>query len=246
MIKVVVVDDQNSIREFLRSYLAKIPGIYVVGTASNGTEAIRMVKKYLPDLVLMDIEMPLMNGIEATQIISRYFTQTKTLLLTSKEEKQLLTLALQAGARGYILKTAKSKDIDKIIHLTIGGYFQFGPIKNQYNYSNVTTKFNKTSKLALANFHTGKTLNEINKNILEIEKVVELQQDTISKLLLLREYDRRNNSLFQEKLLNFAMQISLKPTTSQLYFGRGDALFIMGFVLGIMTALLVIVTYLII
>jgi DNA-binding NarL/FixJ family response regulator len=128
MTKVVVVDDQCSVRETLKDYLATEPDIEIVGFADNGKAAIQQVEEFLPDIVLMDIEMPVMDGLTATQIISERFVSTKVLLLTMKDDKRELTKALEVGAWGYILKNTNPKDISNIIRLTLQGYYQVGPV----------------------------------------------------------------------------------------------------------------------
>jgi DNA-binding NarL/FixJ family response regulator len=132
MIRLILVDDQNSIKEFLKMRLEKIPEISIVGFASNGKEAVALVEKLEPDVVLMDLEMPHMNGIEATKIISAGSSKAKILLLTTRNEKQLLDLARQAGASGYIFKSADAGDLGDVIHLASKGYYQFGPFLNKH------------------------------------------------------------------------------------------------------------------
>lgn len=136
MTKIIIVDDQISIREFLKVNLATEPDFQVVGWAEDGQSAITQVETHQPEIVLMDIEMPNMDGIVATQIISQQFPSTKILLFTSRDDRKQLNLALQAGARGYILKNTSPQDIAHIIRLTEKGFFQIGPILTDWNYGN--------------------------------------------------------------------------------------------------------------
>ena len=138
MTKIIIVDDQNTIREFLKLHLANEPDIQIVGVAENGEAAIKKVEESQPDIVLMDIEMPTMDGIVATQVISQRFPATRVILLTSKDNRQQLNLALKAGARGYILKNTSSEDIGNIVRLAAKGFFQFGPILTDWNHSDST------------------------------------------------------------------------------------------------------------
>lgn len=137
MTTVLIVDDLSSIREFLKVNLSSEPDIEIVGLADNGDRAIAQVEEYQPDVVLMDIDMPgsRIDGIQATEKIAQRFSQTKVLLLTSQDDRQQLHLALQVGARGYILKNTSVKDIADIIRLTQKGFFQIGPILGNWNGS---------------------------------------------------------------------------------------------------------------
>lgn len=136
MTTVLIVDDLSSIREFLKVNLSSEPDIEIVGLADNGDRAIAQVEEYQPDVVLMDIDMPgRIDGIQATEKIAQRFPQTRVLLLTSQDDRQQLHLALQVGARGYILKNTSVKDIADIIRLAQKGFFQIGPILGNWNGS---------------------------------------------------------------------------------------------------------------
>ena len=239
MIRVVIVDDQKTVREYLDTYLSEIHEISVVGLATNGREAIAVVEECLPDVVLMDIEMPLMDGIEATKKISKHFNHPKILLLTSKEDKQLLDCALQAGAKGYILKTANSKDLDKIIHLTNRGYFQFGPTFKHRNYnesgvsvSEIYQTSNKSSSLITHNID--RAVLNIVEHISQIETDMEIQLDEIYKLSSshssIKQIDKP--SLFPINLSGFRLNIDCN-FIQKLKNLKQDELFVLGFILGV-------------
>ena len=136
MTTVLIVDDLSSIREFLKINLSSEADIQVVGLADNGQAAVAQVGEHQPDIILMDIEMPgTIDGIEATKIIARRFPGSRVLLLTSQDDQQQLNSALEAGARGYILKNTSVKDIATIIRLTEKGFFQIGPILGNWDGS---------------------------------------------------------------------------------------------------------------
>ena len=140
MTRIIIVDDQNSIREFLKINLSSEVDIEVVGMADNAQSAIAQTGEHQPDLVLMDIEMPGdIDGIDATKIITQRFSDTKVLLFTSQDDRIQLNRALEAGARGYILKNTSVKDISNIIRLTEKGFFQIGPIFGNWNGSGVNS-----------------------------------------------------------------------------------------------------------
>ncbi len=102
--KVVICDDQAIIRDGLELLLKLDREIEIVGKASDGAEAVEQVRKQLPDLVLMDLKMPVMNGIEATAKIRACCPDTKILVVTTFDDDQWLFDALRAGAAGYLLK----------------------------------------------------------------------------------------------------------------------------------------------
>src|SRR3990172_11642520 len=104
MIRVLVVDDHAILRDGIRSILESQEDIIVVGEASNGEEALDFVSKVIPDIVLMDISMPKMNGLEATRLITEQFPQVKVLILTQHDNREYIAPALGAGASGYVLK----------------------------------------------------------------------------------------------------------------------------------------------
>ncbi|OGO23059.1 MAG: hypothetical protein A2Z28_08700 [Chloroflexi bacterium RBG_16_51_9] len=110
-IKVLVVDDHTIVRDGICTLLALAGDIEVVGEAANGNEALKMVEKTEPDVVLMDISMPIMDGLEATRRICREFPRTKVLVLTQYDDKEYVFPIIQAGASGFISKVASSSEL---------------------------------------------------------------------------------------------------------------------------------------
>jgi two-component system, NarL family, nitrate/nitrite response regulator NarL len=110
-ITVLLTDDHAIVREGLRSTLSEFPDIQIVGEARDGLEAVEKVKALAPNVVLMDINMPRMNGIEATRRIRKNFPATKILVVTVEDSGQHVSQMLQAGADGYVLKDASACDL---------------------------------------------------------------------------------------------------------------------------------------
>ncbi len=127
MIKVLVVDDQKTIREYLKSLIQKETDLEVVGVADNGKTAILEVAKLHPDVVLIDMEMPEMDGIHATRIISERFPKTKVLVLSGYDNYQYIQDSINAGAIGYLLKDASPEELRDSIRLIDKGYSQLAP-----------------------------------------------------------------------------------------------------------------------
>jgi Response regulator containing a CheY-like receiver domain and an HTH DNA-binding domain len=103
-IKVLIADDHRDFRRVVREFLDRMPNVSVVGEAINGGEAVEKVEQLFPDVVLMDIAMPQMNGLEATRIIKQRWPETKVLIATTYDDPTYRLQALEARADGYILK----------------------------------------------------------------------------------------------------------------------------------------------
>ncbi len=110
-IRVLVVDDHTIVRDGICALLALIGDIEVVGEAANGSEAMRMVKELAPDVVLMDMAMPIMGGLEATRRICKEFPGTRVLVLTQYDDKEYVFPVIEAGASGFISKAAASSEL---------------------------------------------------------------------------------------------------------------------------------------
>ncbi len=121
MIKVLICDDQDIVREGLQRILESDAEIRVVGLAQNGLEALESIPLSQPDLVLMDLKMPVMNGILATRKISEQFPQVRVLVLTTYDDDEWLFDAVRAGAKGYLLKDRPRADLIRAIKGTIEG-----------------------------------------------------------------------------------------------------------------------------
>ncbi len=111
MIRVLVVDDHAILRDGIRSLLESQEDVIVVGEADNGVDAIELVRKTQPNVVLMDISMPRMNGLETTRILKEQFPHVKVLILTQHDSREYITPALQAGAEGYVLKRSGRREL---------------------------------------------------------------------------------------------------------------------------------------
>ena len=116
IIKILLADDQRLVREGIKAILKHEPEIKVVGTAQDGQSAIAQVKKLQPDIVLIDIEMPKMNGITATRYICRCLPHTKVIVLTSHNNDDYLAQAIEAGASGYLLKNSLLHELTQAIY----------------------------------------------------------------------------------------------------------------------------------
>jgi len=123
-IRVLVVDDQELVREGIASLLVIQPGIEVVGTAEDGQGAVDMTEDLEVDVILMDVMMPGMDGIEATAVIMEQKPDVKILMLTTLEDEEKIMKSLQAGACGYLLKDILAPDLAQTIRMVSRGIFQ--------------------------------------------------------------------------------------------------------------------------
>ena len=127
MIRLLLVDDQELVCQGLKAMLSLESDLEIVGIANNGQDAIEQVKILKPDIVLMDIRMPVIDGREATKIICQRFPDSKVLVLSTFDENKYIAQSIQAGARGYLLKNMPSEELVQAIRSVYRGYSQMGP-----------------------------------------------------------------------------------------------------------------------
>jgi NarL family two-component system response regulator LiaR len=126
-IRILITDDHNVVRQGLRMFLSLDPDIEVVGEAEDGEEAISMARELHPDVVLMDLLMPVMNGVEATKAIRSEMPDVEIIALTSVLEDVSVTGAIRAGAMGYLLKDTQAEELLRAIRGAAEGRVQLAP-----------------------------------------------------------------------------------------------------------------------
>lgn len=126
-ISVLITDDHKVVRQGLRMVLDLDPELEVVGEAENGEEALRLARRLEPDVVVMDLVMPVMDGVEATTVIRRELPETQVVALTSVLEDASVTGAVRAGAIGYLLKNTGSEELTRAIKAAAEGQVQLAP-----------------------------------------------------------------------------------------------------------------------
>ena len=114
--RILLVDDHKMMRDGLRALLEKHPGMEVAGEASSGFEALEMARKLTPDLIVMDVTMPDLNGIEATRKIMAELPRTKVVALSMNTDRRYITAMLEAGAVGYLIKNAASDELIQAVN----------------------------------------------------------------------------------------------------------------------------------
>jgi DNA-binding NarL/FixJ family response regulator len=145
-IRVVLADDHAMVREGTRQLLEREPDINVIGEASNGEEAVRLAQMLEPDVVVMDVSMPGIGGIEATRRIKQQKPGVEVLVLTAHDDDQYIFTLLEAGASGYLLKTAPVSELVKAIHEVNQGQSALDPAVARKVVQQLTTGGRPTQK----------------------------------------------------------------------------------------------------
>ena len=119
--RVVLCDDHEIVRDAIKSRMADSNTLQIVGEASNGRDVVDVVKELEPDVLIIDVELPKRDGIEATKEVLKVRPRTKVIIFTAHAQPDLLALALRAGASGYVLKSAPAEDIARAVKAVTGG-----------------------------------------------------------------------------------------------------------------------------
>jgi len=127
VIRVVLADDHAVVRKGIREFLEEDAMIRVVGEASDGEQALALIAREQPEVAVFDIQMPMLNGMEATRRVRKEFPQTRVLILTAYDDDPYIFAALQAGASGYLLKTAGSDELVQAVHAIARGESALSP-----------------------------------------------------------------------------------------------------------------------
>jgi NarL family two-component system response regulator LiaR len=128
VIRLLIADDHSVVRQGLRMFLGADPEIEIVGEARDGAEAVALAKQVKPDVVLMDLLMPVMDGIHATAVIRRELPDTEVLALTSVLEDNAVMDAVRAGAIGYLMKDTEAHELRRSIKAAAAGQVQLSPL----------------------------------------------------------------------------------------------------------------------
>ena len=206
-ISVLIVDDHGIVRQGLRTYLALLADIEIIGEAENGLEAVQQVRILQPDIVLMDLEMPEMNGVEATRQILALNERTKVIVLTSFSDDELVFPAIEAGATGYFLKDVDPAELHQAIQAVHAGEVQLHPDIMKKLMQRATAPQTESDSTpndltpreleVLAHIAQGQSNHEIALSLSISEKTVKTHVSNIlSKLHL---YDRTQAAIYAHK-----------------------------------------------
>ena len=209
--RLVIADDHTIVRQGIRSLLEAREDFVVLGEASTGREAIRKVEELQPDIVIMDISMPNLNGLEATRQIKKRFPDCKILVLTMYEDKESIRQMLQCGASGYVVKkSAVSQLFDAIEAVIKGGAF-FSPTISKIVLEDYIKELDSSERIlssreieVLQLVAEGRTNREIADLLHLSVKTVEGHKDNIKKKLNIRDTAGIVKYAIKERIIRLA------------------------------------------
>jgi DNA-binding NarL/FixJ family response regulator len=183
MIRLLLVDDQNLFRQGLASLLSLEEDLEVIGQASNGKEAIALTEQLQPDVILMDVRMPICDGVVATREIHQRFPWIRILVFTTFDEDEYIWQSLQAGALGYLLKSTPASQLAAAIRTLYQGYSQLGATIAHKVFAQLTppppVKQNSEQRLLSERELEVLTLVAQGKNNREIAQALHLTEGTV-------------------------------------------------------------------
>jgi NarL family two-component system response regulator LiaR len=209
-ITVVIVDDHAIVRQGLRTYLELQPDIEVVGEAGDGQQAVRIVRDKLPDIVLMDLVMPGMNGVDATRAITSTSPSTRVIVLTSFSEDEQVFASIKAGAQGYLMKDVLPQELVRAIRTVNRGEAQLDPEiarKLMHEFSNpqpTRPKHDLTEREleVLRLISQGKSNKEISEELVLSEKTVKTHVSNILQKLHLSDRTQAAVYALRQKIVD--------------------------------------------
>lgn len=186
-ITVLIVDDHPLVMDGIRSCLETYDHIEVIGVATNGREALKQAEQLGPEIVLMDINMPDLNGLDATELFTERFPNIKLLILSMHDNREYIASALQLGARGYVLKDVPSREIVTAIEAVHRGgtYFSSGVSKILLSHGEIEPNSPLTTReqTILLMLSEGKTNKHVAKELNISVRTVETHRRNIKKKL---------------------------------------------------------------
>ena len=190
MIKILIADDQELIRESLKIVLDMNDDMKVVGLAENGQKVLDLLNKNRPDIILMDIRMPELDGVLCTKIVKEKFPDVKIIILTTFDDDEYVFYALKYGASGYLLKGCSVQELTAAIHTVMNG----GSILNQGVITKIVKLFSQLAKTNLAIQVDGRNVDDLNRTERNIASLVGcgLSNKEIAEKLFLSEGTVRN------------------------------------------------------
>ena len=190
MVKILIADDQELIRDSLKIILDMNSDIKVVGVAENGRKVLDLIRKNLPDIILMDIRMPELDGVQCTKAVKEKFPDVKIIILTTFDDDEYVFYALKYGASGYLLKGCSVQELTSAVHTVMNG----GSILNQSVLTKVVKLFNQLAQTRIAPELDGGNIELLNRTERNVVNLVGrgLSNKEIAETLFLSEGTIRN------------------------------------------------------
>ncbi|MGL6338960.1 MAG: response regulator [Waterburya sp.] len=204
MIRILIVDDQNFTRQALQAILEAEVDFQVVGKATNGNEALKYLEQKPVDITLIDLEMPEMSGLTVTKILGQRFPDTRVIILSSHDDQDSINAAVEAGARGYLLKSTSAQEIVDTIRAIQRGYFQLGPGLFEKLLSHLIHEKEEAAK------NLTQLENKYAQSMIKLEEKI-ISRNEAERQALYQEIDLQINNLkqdFRNGLETFQYQVS--------------------------------------
>ena len=131
-LRVLLADDHELVRSGLRALLELLEGVEVIGEAGDGTEALRLIEKLRPNIVLMDISMPGLSGLDVTGLVAKRFADVRIIVVSIHAQKEYVMQAMRAGAAGYLLKASRSAELELALHAVARGEIYLSPAASKH------------------------------------------------------------------------------------------------------------------
>ena len=206
-IKIILADDHPLIREGFKSLLGKSDAFDVIGEAETAKELIEVVKNTSPDIVLVDITMPHMSGLDAIEQLRKEYPLLKFMVLTMHEEREYILKALRNGAHGYVLKNTERAELERAIHTVYNGQKYFSPVvttilaesvgkKEDYAYPDVTPREKEVLELVAGGRSTKQIADKLKISIRTVES---------HRINMLKKFDVSNTA----ELIKRAIELKL-------------------------------------
>lgn len=205
-IQVLLVDDHQIVREGIRTSLINESALAIVGEATNGKIALEQIRKLKPDVVLMDLNMPVMGGLEATKQITEQFPNTKVIALTVHDSDEYISEILQCGARGYVLKNTSPEQLIIAIKSVAEGNAFFSPsvsrvLLGEFSNKKQTSSITPREKEVLAHLAAGNSNKEVAALLKIGVRTVETHRAQLMKKLKARNAAELSRIAIQLKLV---------------------------------------------
>ncbi|MDC2867145.1 MULTISPECIES: response regulator [unclassified Bacillus (in: firmicutes)] len=210
MIRIMIVDDQSLVRDGLAMLLNLRPELEVVGTASDGEEAVQNAEQFQPEIILMDIRMPRANGVEGTRLIRERFPHIKVLMLTTFNDSELIFEALEQGASGYLLKDMATDTIVQAILTVHAG----GVVLPQDMTAEIVKELKRAKVDSIAEQHAPKQIEQLTEREVEVlrELGYGLNNKEIAEKLFITEGTVKNH------VSNIISKLELRDRTQAAIF----------------------------
>lgn len=215
-IKIILVDDHYIVRNGIRALFDDVDEIEVIGEASNGIEAISKVAELKPDIAILDISMPQMNGLDAAEIIHNQYPETKTLIMSMHDNKEYILRSLEVGADGYLLKDSSKEEIIKAIKavsegekyysgsvsgILVSGYLNVITNPTGIDFEKKKSIISKQEKSILAHLIHGRNSREIAEELTLSVRTVDNHRARMMKKLGVKNAVELVKMAMEEKLL---------------------------------------------